>query len=53
MNGSLVLGMKFLGNNTVCTVCDSATYVVSRGGQIKYQKDYSSDDLIAFDLTND
>lgn len=53
MNGSLVLGMKYLGNNTVCVVCDNATYVVSRGGQIRYQTEYQADALIAFDLTDD
>lgn len=53
MGSSLVLGMKFLGNNTVCAVCDNKTYVVSRGGQIKYQTEYASDALIAFDLSDD
>ncbi|HIV69020.1 MAG TPA: hypothetical protein IAA32_09180 [Candidatus Butyricicoccus stercorigallinarum] len=53
MNGSLVLGMKYLGNNTVCVVCDNATYVVSRGGQIRYRTDYSADSLLSFDLTDD
>lgn len=53
MNSGLVLGMKFLGNNTVCAVCDNATYVISRGGQVRYTQEYSSDDLISFDLTND
>ncbi|MCD8355619.1 MAG: DUF5711 family protein [Clostridia bacterium] len=53
MNSNLVLGMKFLGNNTVCAVCDNATYVISRSGQIRYQTEYSSDDLIAFDLAED
>lgn len=53
MRGSLVLGMKFLGNNTVCVVCDNATYVISRSGQIKYQTEYASDALIAFDLADD
>lgn len=53
MNSNLVLGMKFLGNNTVCVVCDNATYVISRSGQIRYQRDYTSDDLIAFDLSNE
>lgn len=53
LNGSLVLGMKFLGNNTVCVVCDNATYVISRSGQIKYKTEYTADALIAFDLSND
>ena len=53
MNGSLVLGMKYLGNNTVCVVCDNATYVVSRGGQIRYQTEYQPESLIAFDLSDD
>ena len=53
MNGSLVLGMKYLGNNTVCVVCDNATYVVSRSGQIRYHVEYTPDSLIAFDLAND
>ena len=53
MNGSLVLGMKYLGNNTVCVVCDNATYVVSRSGQIRSQISYASDSLIAFDLSDD
>ena len=53
MNGSLVLGMKYLGNNTVCVVCDNATYVVSRGGQIRYHTEYQADALIAFDLSDD
>ncbi|MDO4174810.1 MAG: DUF5711 family protein [Eubacteriales bacterium] len=53
MDGNLVLGMKFLGNNTVCVVCDNATYVISRGGQIRYSCEYSADDLLAFDLADD
>ncbi|MDO4286715.1 MAG: DUF5711 family protein [Eubacteriales bacterium] len=53
MDSNLVLGMKFLGNNTVCAVCDNATYVISRSGQIRYQREYSPDDLIAFDLAED
>ena len=53
MNSNLVLGMKFLGNNTVCAVCDNATYVISRSGKIRYQTEYASDDLIAFDLSDE
>lgn len=53
MNGSLVLGMKYLGNNTVCVVCDNGAYVVSRSGQVRYHMEYSSDSLIAFDLSDD
>lgn len=53
MNSSLVLGMKFLGNNTVCAVCDNAVYVVSRSGQVRYSMEYSADALIAFDLSED
>lgn len=53
MNSSLVLGMKFLGNNTVCAVCDNAVYVVSRSGQVRYSMEYSSDAIIAFDLADD
>lgn len=53
MDGDLVLGMKFLGNNTVCAVCDNAAYVISRGGQVRYTTEYSSDALIAFDLGDD
>lgn len=53
MNGSLVLGMKYLGSNTVCAVCDNATYVLSRSGQIRYRMEYGSDSLIAFDLSDD
>jgi hypothetical protein len=53
LNGSLVLGMKYLGNNTVCAVCDNGVYVVSRSGQIQYQQEYSTDALIAFDLSDD
>lgn len=53
MNGSVVLGMKYLGSNTVCVVCDNATYVVSRSGDIRYHTEYASDALIAFDLSDD
>lgn len=53
MNGSLVLGMQFLGNNTVGVVCDNAAYVVSRSGQIHYQTEYSEDSLYAFDFSDD
>lgn len=53
MNGSLVLGMNFLGNHTVCAVCDNQTIVVSRSGQIHYQTQYTPDELIAFDMMED
>ncbi len=53
LGDSLVLGMGFLGNNTVCVVCDNATYVISRSGEIKYQTEYTADELITFDLADD
>ncbi len=53
MGSSLALSMKFLGSNTVCAVCDNSTYIVSRSGQIKYQKEYAADALIAYDLSDD
>lgn len=52
MNGSLCAGLTFLGKSTVCAVCDNGVYVVSRSGRIRYSQTYSSDDLIAFDLSS-
>ena len=52
MNGSLCAGLTFLGRSTVCAVCDNGVYVVSRSGNIRYSQTYSSDDLIAFDMSS-
>lgn len=53
LGNSLVLDMKFIDKNTLCVVCDDATYFVSRRGKIKYQKDYPVDALVAFDFSDD
>lgn len=52
MNGSLCAGLTFLGRSTVCAVCDNGVYVVSRSGSVRYSQTYSSDDLIAFDMSS-
>lgn len=53
MDGSLCVGLKFLGKNTVCAVTDSGAYVVTRSGSIRYQLDYVSGDLLYFDMSDD
>ena len=52
MEDSLCVGLTFLGNNTVCAVCDNGLYVVKRNGTVRYSQSYTSDDLIAFDLSS-
>lgn len=53
MKGSLCVGLKFLGRNTVCAVCDNGAFVITRGGGIRYQQDYVSSDLLYFDMASD
>lgn len=52
MGDTLALGMRFIGNNTLCVVGDNAAYVVSRSGQVKYSTEYASDALIGFDISD-
>ncbi len=52
MDGSLCTELTFLGRNTVCAVCDDGTYVISRRGHVRYSQTYTSDDLIAFDMSD-
>lgn len=53
MNGGLCLGLKFLGRNTVCAICDTGTYVITRGGVVRYEQTYVNGDLLYFDMASE
>lgn len=53
MGDSLCTGLRFIGRNTVCVVCDDAARIVTRSGQIRCEYTYAADDLLAFDLSDD
>jgi hypothetical protein len=53
MGGSLCMGLRFIGRNTVCVVCDDGARIITRNGQIRCEYSYAADDLLSFDLSDD